>query len=462
MKTLTIVFALLLSVYFVSAQDISGKWYGLLKLPGTDLTVVVNISKTEAGAYTATMDSPDQGAFGIPVNSVKYENKQLELKIEALKAAYKAELVDMILKGTFTQMGQDFNLNLSQEEIKKPKALRPQEPQKPYPYYDEEVTFTNNKAGIKLAGTLTLPEKKGKFPAVVLITGSGPQNRDEEVFGHKPFLVLADHLTRNGIAVLRFDDRGVNASEGDHNLATSADFATDVESAVTYLKTRAEINHQKIGLMGHSEGGLIAPMVAANNKNIAFIVLLAGPGMSGLELLPLQARLIAQASGETDENIEKALRINSRVLKMVSQSTDWDKLKSELHEFFTNTPEHEFPGGKPNSELITLQINQIATPWMRFFFNHDPVSSLEKVKCPVLAVNGEKDLQVPPKENLSAIEAALKRGGNKNVSIEEFPGLNHLFQECETGSPMEYGNIEQTFAPEALGKISNWIVEQTK
>lgn len=277
MKTLTILFTLLLSVCIVSAQEISGKWYGMLKLPGTELTIVVNISKTEAGAYTATMDSPDQGAFGIPVNSVTFENKQLELKIDALQAAYKAELVDMVLKGTFTQMGQDLNLNLSQEEIKKPKALRPQEPQKPYPYHDEEVTFTNSKAGIKLAGTLTLPNKSGKFPAVVLISGSGPQNRDEEVFGHKPFLVLADYLTRNGIAVLRFDDRGVNLSEGDHSTATSADFATDVESAVAYLKTRSEIDHKKIGLMGHSEGGLIAPMVAAKDKSIAFIVLLAGP-----------------------------------------------------------------------------------------------------------------------------------------------------------------------------------------
>jgi hypothetical protein len=462
MKTLTILFTLLLSVCIVSAQEISGKWYGLLKLPGTDLTVVVNISKTEAGAYTATMDSPDQGAFGIPVNSIKYENKQLELKIDALQAAYKAELVDMVLKGTFTQMGQDFNLNLSQEEIKKTKALRPQEPQKPYPYYDEEVTFTNSKAGIKLAGTLTLPKKGEKFPAVVLISGSGPQNRDEEVFGHKPFLVLADHLTHNGIAVLRFDDRGVNQSEGDHSTATSADFATDVESAVAYLKTRSEIDLKKIGLMGHSEGGLIAPMVAANDKSIAFIVLLAGPGMRGKELLPLQTALITKAQGAPDEAVASATKINSALFAMINTTDTREALNNKIINYIKSEIDpNELPEEFKNNELLKAQIDQLTSPWMRYFLNYDPLPALAKVTCPVLALNGEKDLQVPPKENLSNIEKTLKGAGNNKVTAIEFKGLNHLFQECETGSPTEYGNIEQTISEKALTTISNWIVQNT-
>ena len=462
MKTLTILFTLLLSVCIVSAQEISGKWYGMLKLPGTELTIVVNISKTEAGAYTATMDSPDQGAFGIPVNSVRFENKQLELKIDALQAAYKAELVDMVLKGTFTQMGQDLNLNLSQEEFKKPKALRPQEPQKPYPYHDEEVTFTNSKAGIKLAGTLTLPNKSGKFPAVVLISGSGPQNRDEEVFGHKPFLVLADYLTRNGIAVLRFDDRGVNQSEGDHSTATSADFATDVESAVAYLKTRSEIDHKKIGLMGHSEGGLIAPMVAAKDKSIAFIVLLAGPGMSGKELLPLQSALIAKAQGAPEQAVASTTKINSTLFAMINTTDTREALNNKIINYIKSEIDpNELPEEFKNNELLKAQIDQLTSPWMRYFLNYDPLPTLAKVTCPVLALNGEKDLQVPPKENLSAIKNTLSKAGNKQVTCIEMKGLNHVLQECETGSPAEYAQIEQTISEKALTTISNWIAQNT-
>jgi hypothetical protein len=408
------------------------------------------------------MDSPDQGAFGIPVNSIKYENKQLELKIDALQAAYKAELVDMVLKGTFTQMGQDFNLNLSQEEIKKTKALRPQEPQKPYPYYDEEVTFTNSKAGIKLAGTLTLPKKGEKFPAVVLISGSGPQNRDEEVFGHKPFLVLADHLTRNGIAVLRFDDRGVNQSEGDHSTATSADFATDVESAVAYLKTRSEIDLKKIGLMGHSEGGLIAPMVAANDKSIAFIVLLAGPGMRGKELLPLQTALITKAQGAPDEAVASATKINSALFAMINTTDTREALNNKIINYIKSEIDpNELPEEFKNNELLKAQIDQLTSPWMRYFLNYDPLPTLAKVTCPVLALNGEKDLQVPPKENLSAIKNTLSKAGNKQVTCIEMKGLNHVLQECETGSPAEYAQIEQTISGKALTTISNWIAQNT-
>lgn len=461
MKTSIIfIFSLLLTTSIL-AQDITGKWNGLLKVPGVELIIVFNIAKTENG-YSATMDSPDQGAFDIPVSTITFENNQLYLKINNANIEYKGKYFQNNFEGTFFQ-GQEFPLNLNREQLKKTELIRSQDPQKPYPYRVEEVAFANQKAGIKLAGTLTLPKMAGKFPAVVLISGSGPQNRNEEVFGHKPFLVLADHLTRHGIAVLRFDDRGIGQSEGDFNLATSVDFASDVESAVAFLRTRGEINTKKIGLAGHSEGGLIAPMVAANNKNIAFIVLMAGPGMSGKALLPLQMELIAKASDTSQSEIEKNKKINSALFELINTTdTEEEQLKKLKHYFDHEVDPADLPKELTNPELLNGQLKQLATPWMRYFITYDPLPKLSKVTCPVLAINGEKDLQVPPKENLSAIKTTLEKADNNKVSIIEFKGLNHLFQECQTGSPMEYGKIEQTISPLALTAISQWIVDQTK
>ena len=313
---------------------------------------------------------------------------------------------------------------------------------------------------------MTLPKKDGIFPVVILITGSGPQNRDEELLGHKPFLIISDYLTKNEIAVLRYDDRGVGQSTGDFNTATSADFATDVESAIAYLKTRKEINKNKIGLIGHSEGGLIAPIVASKSKDVNFIVLLAGTGIQGDKLLLLQQELIAKANGVSEAEIEKTIQNNSKVIEMVVKSNDNQKLKTDLtkliNELLENEPNTEIPNGMSKEEFVSMQVNEISTPWMVYFMKFNPVITLEKVKCPVLAVNGEKDLQVPPKENLTAIKNALKKGGNKNVTTIEFPNLNHLFQECETGSPNEYATIEQTISPIVLKEITRWIKLQTK
>jgi hypothetical protein len=343
---------------------------------------------------------------------------------------------------------------------------RPQEPVKPYPYHTEDITFQNAKTNISLAGTLTLPKKDGVFPVVVLITGSGPQNRDEELLGHKSFLVISDYLTKNGIAVLRYDDRGVGESKGNFETATSADFATDVESAVAYLKTRKEINKKKIGLMGHSEGGLIAPMVAAKSSDVNFIVLLAGTGIQGDKLLLLQQELIARASGISEAKIAETASINSKLFELVNKSTDNQKLKTDLtnliYENAKDIKANEIPNGMSKEDYISMQVNSILSPWMEYFIKYNPAPALEKVKCAVLAVNGEKDLQVPPKENLSAIENALKKGGNTHVTIREFPNLNHLFQECKSGSPNEYAVIEQTFSPIVLDEITKWIQNQTR
>lgn len=467
MKTHIIAFIIgLLVANTLFAQNITGQWNGILKVQGTQLRIVFNINKTEAG-FSSTMDSPDQGAKGIPVTSTSFENSTLKIIASNLGVEYQGTLGnDNIIIGNFKQAGMSFSLNLSKGTTEAQKPVRPQEPKKPYPYSDEEVTFENTKAGIKLAGTLTLPAKDGNFPAVILITGSGPQNRDEELMGHKPFLVLSDFLTRNGIAVLRFDDRGTAASTGDFKTATSVDFASDVEAGVAYLQTRREIDKKKIGLLGHSEGGIIAPMVASNSKDISFIVLLAGTGIPGDQLLLLQQSLIGKASGASDEILKKARSINLEIFDRVVKAKSTDQLKVDMTSYFKKVlaeKENAFMlQGMPEDDFIKLQVSQTTSPWMLHFIKYNPAVALAKVKCPVLAISGEKDLQVPPKENLEAIKSALLKGGNTKVTTIKFPGLNHLFQECKTGLPTEYSTIEQTFSPIALNKILKWIKSQTK
>lgn len=466
MKKLLLNICCIITASLLYGQDITGQWNGLLKVPGIQLSLVFHISKTDSG-YSAIMDSPDQGAKGIPVNTLTYENSVLKLAITKAGIEYEGALNKAnIFSGNFKQAGQVFPLSLSREMVEKKKILRPQEPVKPYPYHTEEIQFENKQAHITLAGTLSFPNKEGMFPAVVLITGSGPQNRDEELLGHKPFLVLSDHLTRNGIAVLRFDDRGTAASKGNFKTATSADFATDVESAVQYLATRKEINKTKIGLIGHSEGGIIAPMVAARSAEISFIVLLAGTGITGDKILLLQQELIGKASGERDDELQKTKRINKGAFDIVSSAVDTVKLKTDLTNYLKlalkENPAANKPGGMSDDAFIQLQVSQLTSPWMKYFISYDPAVNLEKVKCPVLAINGEKDLQVPPEINLASIKRALEKAGNKNVTVKELPGLNHLFQECKTGSPDEYAEIEQTISPIALATITTWILEIVK
>lgn len=466
MRIFSILVILLLISITLRAQVITGQWNGVLKIQGTQLRLVFNVTETENG-FSSTMDSPDQGAKGIPTTTTSFENSILKVVVENLKIEYLGTLnKDNIIVGTFKQGGQSFPMNLSKEVIEKEKLIRPQEPIKPYSYYSEDVTFENKNAKINLAGTLTLPDKNGVFPVVILISGSGPQNRDEELLGHKPFLVLSDYLTKNGIAVLRYDDRGTALSKGDFKTATSADFATDVASAISYLKTRKEINKKKIGLIGHSEGGLIAPMVAIESSDVAFIVLLAGTGIQGDQLLLLQQKLIGKASGVSEEDLRKNELTNRKAFDIVNKSTNLEQLNVDLTNYFKQTlkdsPNAEKPVEMSDEEYVELQVKQIANPWMQYFIKYNPAPTLEKVKCPVLAINGEKDLQVPPKENLEAIKKALSKGGNEKGTIKEIPNLNHLFQECKTGSPNEYATIEQTFSPIAMVEILKWVQAQTK
>ncbi|MBU1718537.1 MAG: alpha/beta hydrolase [Bacteroidetes bacterium] len=464
MKNLTIIFIAVLAFSVSKAQDITGEWNGMLKFQGKQLRIVFHIVQTDTG-LVSTMDSPDQGAKGIPVTSTSFEDATLSLIIASAKITYNGEMDDQqMIRGTFVQAGFSFPLDLTREKIEKEIKPRPQDPGKPYPYYSEDVTFENAEAKVKLAGTLTLPAKEGNYPAVILITGSGPQNRDEELLGHRPFLVLADHLTKNGIAVLRFDDRGTGESTGEFSKATTEDFAADVESAFNYLKTRKEIDSAKIGLMGHSEGGIIAPMVAANNLEVKFIVLLAGTGIPGSKLLLLQQELIGRAKGVSESDLEKTRTLNQEAFDIVVNNENRDSIEAKLRAFIVKSFE-EFPAEEqPENpeEVIEQQMQVLLSPWMMFFLKHDPAPVLKNVKCPVLALNGEKDLQVPPKINLDAISNALAQGKNKSVTTKILPGMNHLFQECETGSPDEYEKIEQTFSPVALAEIAIWITGQVK
>ena len=455
-------FVLLITTLFYQvslAQDITGTWNGLLSVQGTQLRLTFHVTEKETG-YAATMDSPDQGAFGIPVSGTQFEDSEITFIVANAGIKYTGTLEAGTIKGTFQQGAFEAPMNLSRESVTPEKPNRPQEPVAPFPYLTEEVTFYNPTDAISLSGTLTLPEGEGPFPAAILISGSGPQNRDEELMGHKPFLVLSDHLTRNGIAVLRFDDRGVGDSEGNFSQATSADFAKDVNSAFAFLKSHSKINTEQIGLIGHSEGGLIAPMVAAENSEVAFAVLLAGPGISGADILRLQTADIARANGMSPEQISGELDLLNTFLNQLSEDEDIptlkNKLTTKLQETFTIHPDY-LPEAMDAATYIESSLKQV-TPWMVYFLKHDPATALLQVQCPVLAINGEKDLQVASAVNLEAIKDALESGGNRSVTIKELPGLNHLFQECETGSPSEYAQIEQTFSRVALMVISDWIL----
>lgn len=437
-------------------KGIEGYWLGTLNLGAIELRLGFKL-ETKDGKLTGTLDSIDQGARDIPFESADFADGTLTLKAPKLKLTYTGKLDGDTVKGDFEQGPLKLPLELKRQE--KPFELkRPQHPKKPYPYLEEEVTFDSKAKGVKLAGTFTRPKGDGPFPAVALITGSGPQDRDESLLGHKPFLVLADHLTRNGIAVLRYDDRGVAKSTGDFAKATSKDFAEDAAGAVAYLKGRKDVG--KVGLMGHSEGGLIAPMVAADNPDVGFIVLLAGPGTPGEEILLAQGQLIAKAMGANEKGLARQKELQKRLFALAKEGADEAKLKAALADLEKELPEAEKKELGKVKELANAQMGALSGPWFKFFLTYDPAATLRKVKCPVLAVNGEKDLQVPPKENLAGIEKALKAGGNTDVTVKELPGLNHLFQTTKTGLPSEYGKLEETFAPAALDLIAEWVLKK--
>jgi len=446
--------------------DIAGTWQGTLDMGVVKLRLVMDFKKKEGGGFTATMDSPDQGAFGLPIDEVKIDGKSVKLTMKGLNGSYEGMLADDAkqIDGKWKQGPLSLALILKPgEKIGPPK--RPQEPKPPYPYKAEEVSYENKEAGIKIAGTLTLPGSGGPFPAVLLITGSGPQDRNEEIMGHKPFLVWADYLTRRGIAVLRVDDRGVGGTGGKPGEGTIEDHVGDALAGVAWLKTRSDIDHGKIGLMGHSEGGLVAPAAAAKSSDVAFIVLLAGTGVVGEEILYSQGQLIAKAAGISDEIAARTLETQKKVFALVKENPDAaaaaQKLAKLMADLKTSLPESQRKALEGTEALAEAQSKLVLTPWFRHFLAYDPRPVLEQVKCPVLAICGENDLQVDPKLNLPKIEAALKKAENRDFTVKELPGLNHLLQASKTGSIAEYQQIEETINPAALKLVGDWIAERT-
>jgi dienelactone hydrolase len=447
-----------------SQKDIEGSWSGKLRESGVDLRLVFNFVM-EADTVKATLDSPDQGAMGIPLGRVTFENDTLVVNAPMLKGQYRGVFNgDSILSGTWSQLGKEYALNLKKDG--EPVTYnRPQEPKPPYPYLEQEITFRNNIENFDLSGTLTLPEGPGPFPAVVLISGSGAQDRDETIFNHKPFKVIADHLTRNGIAVLRYDDRGTGRSKGSMIKATSLTLADDAEAAVNYLLERTDIDHTRIGLTGHSEGGLIAPIVASRNENIAFIVSLAGPGVNGYTVILKQNRDLSSLSGVSESQINENIRVLGKICEFVIAEEDQRKVAKEAMEWYSKDladkaldPEER----RNRMTSFTQSLISVNNPWFRYFLATDPAIFWSKVICPVLALNGEKDMQVNAEQNLPAIREALKKSGNRKVKTTLLPSHNHLFQHCTTGSPSEYITIEETFSPEALALMTDWIRKTLK
>ena len=441
-------------------------WEGKLSVgAGLSLRIVVHVGKTSEGKLTAKMDSPDQGARGLKVDTITLDKTTLSFEMKALLGRYEGKLnaEGTEAAGTWTQASNSLPLTLKKTD-KATELRRPQTPKSPFPYRVVEVSYQNKTGGVTLAGTLTEPEGPGPFPALILISGSGAQDRDETIFEHKPFLVLADALTRRGVAVLRLDDRGVGGSTGSTSASTSDDFAGDVLAGIAFLKARSEIDRTRLGLMGHSEGGIIAPMVAARSPDVAFIVLMAGTGLPGEEILYLQGQAILKAMGADEKALKQQLDLQKRLFEVVKTEKDEKKAETTMRDMvkaaIESLPEDQRKALGKADGLIAAQLKVVRSPWFRYFLTYDPRPTLAKIHCPVLALIGEKDRQVPARENLSQIESTLKTAGNNRVTVKELPGLNHLFQKCKTGAPSEYAEIEQTLDPSALAVIADWISEQ--
>lgn len=439
MKKLILFFVLCTSSVF--AQDITGSWMGELTVQGMKLPLILHIKKVDS-AYVSTLDSPKQLAKGIPVQETVYQDGKLSINAKALGLTYVATWAGVdSLHGQFSQGGLSAGFGVKRTVMdEEQKVNRPQTPISPYPYYTEDFQIKNSVEGNGLAGTLAAPDKDLSRPIVVMITGSGAQNRDEELFGHKPFLVLADHLAKNGVASFRMDDRGVGGSEAGKSGATTADFAGDILSAVQFLAQRG---YTKIGLVGHSEGGMIAPMV--QDPAVKFMVLLAGPGIPITELMSLQNYEISKSMG-VDDKLAKASSLRQNEIYKFMNSYQGEDFKKDLITFLQQKMQD------PQAENTAAQLS---APWFRYFVKFDPSVYLKQVKVPVLALNGTKDLQVTAPENLAGIQKSLP--SHPKTEIIPMVGLNHLFQTAKTGAPTEYAEIEETISPKVLEKIASWI-----
>jgi len=460
-----------LAAFTQSLANYQGSWQGKLDVAG-GLKIVFHIKDNGNNGLTATADSPDQSAFGLKCDTTWVAAGLLTIEMRQMNASYTAKLVgDSALEGTFKQ-GAELPLVLKKAATAAPAARkRPQEPQPPFPYKSEEVEYDNTSLGLHYGATITIPAGKGPFPAALLITGSGPQNRDEEMMGHKPFAVLADALTRNGFVVLRVDDRGIGKSSGQFRDATSADFADDARSSLQYLLSRPEVNRKKTGLIGHSEGGLIAPMVAASSKDIDFIILLAGPGIKIDSLMAEQNAAILRQAGVSTRAIDAYIALYQSACKTILSTNDSTaatlKVKELIDQWAKSTDpailnELGLSAAESHEKIANGMVKELQSKWYRYFLAFDPTPYLKSLHCKVLALNGGKDIQVVASSNLAGIESALKKSKSKNYTVKELPGLNHLFQTCKACTVAEYGQLEETFSPVALEEINNWLNKNVK
>jgi len=433
-----------------------GQWRGTLLRDNARLRLILHFA-TGQGGTRATLDSPDLGAFGLAVERLERNGNTVQFEVPAANVIFNGKLNDtqQQLQGRWTRQGlPPATVMFVHDAVEAKPQARSQLPLKPAAYRSEELRFPNPAAAdVVLAATLTLPEGPGPFPASILITGSGPQDRDETIYGHKPFAVLADALTRRGIAVLRCDDRGYAESSGNFDQATSADFASDANAAVAYLMHRPEIDHHAIGFIGHSEGGMVGPIAAADNPSVAFVVMLAGPG-TGLERVLLsQHREAAHAQGATPAHAAKTEAIFGDIFHIVPTATKRQDGANRLNQLLTPETMRVLGLNDVQRAQLVLRMN---SAWMHYLLNYQPAATLARVQVPVLALNGTIDRQVPVTENLAGLRAAL--AGNPDATILELPGLNHMFQPAVTGAMGEYAQIEETFAPQAMDIIANWVL----
>lgn len=463
----------------IFCQTVAGNWEGSLEIQDNEIPIVFHITKDSTGKYMATFDSPKQKAFNLACSEVIFKEDSVILMMPLIKGKYAGLLSEnkKKLTGTWSQGQASFPLLMKKisDEATIKTINRPQTPKPPFPYKSEDIEYDNADKSIHFGATFTVPLpdpnvnyfRAPVYPTVLLITGSGKQDRDENIFDHKSFAIIADYLTRQGIAVLRVDDRDMGKTTGNFNTATSADFAQDVEAGLNYLKSREDVDVDNIGLLGHSEGGMIAPMVASKRSDIKFIVLLAGPGVKISELMEQQSVDVAAAGGISKKDLEKYRLLYRELVntivyepdtakalsKAIAVFDDWQKDKNVLLVSRTTGVTDE----KSKTKFLQGFVKQLSTPWFNYFLKFNPAEYLRQVKCPVLALNGEKDIQVSAKQNLKAIRSILEKSNNKNMSTMEIPGLNHLFQHCKKCTVDEYSELEESFDTGTLTIISNWI-----
>lgn len=447
-----------------------GDWEGVLNA-GIELRVIFHIRDNGKNGLTTTADSPDQAIFDIPCDTTTVQGAILAIEMKSMNASFSGSLLgDSIINGEFKQ-GVVLPLQLKKGLQPSRERKRLQTPQPPFPYKSEDVEYNNKDKSLRYGATITLPLGSGPYPTALLITGSGPQNRDEEIMGHKLFAVLADHLTRKGYIVLRVDDRGIGTSTGQFDKATSADFANDVRAGINYLLSRPEVDKKKIGLIGHSEGGMIAPIVASQRKDIDFIVLMAAPGIPIIDLMTEQNAAILRSAGISSKGVSAYTPVYKKTITQILHTTDSAATIMQVQKTISDWADTTDPQVvkelglelKENRDEMALTLAKaMLLPWFKYFLAFDPAPYLQKLNSKVLAIAGDKDIQVIASSNLAGITASLKKSKAKNVEIRELKGLNHLFQTCKNCTIEEYSQLEETISPVALMVISDWLDKHVK